>query len=216
MKGVLIHCSSREYFDLILQDGRLKPSSVTNVESENDYHGSNIFFTLVPEDVKKFRTPSICFYFKPVLMEKYGKMNFRPSIFDKESMKYDKGRKVFPKQKAWFNNAWLYGSFYKEGDKEYKSINYNPEKSLQENIQIFRDVLSNSQGLFNYKKLVSFSNELVIQSRSIPLKNNLLVIYLSGVRFPDEEVEKISKKYPDYRFTNKEKELKKIVKEYYG
>jgi hypothetical protein len=121
MNGILAHSSHKEYLDIILDEGKLKPSSITNVESFNEYHGSNIFFTLIPEDINVksknlFINHSIVFYFKSDILETYGKKKFKPTKYDKEiSEEYRFGTNpiVYPKQKVWFTTGWNFGLFKK-------------------------------------------------------------------------------------------------------
>ena len=206
MYGILVHTTSYEYLENILKDKSLKPSSITNVESNNDYYGPNIFFQLITEEKELKSEKSIYgfgnvhFFLKPTIIEKYGKKKFIPTNYDIETMKYNSENKEFPMYKSWFNNAWLHGSFYKK-NKEYKSVNYNPKKSLQENIKIF----------YNESKDIPV-NELVIRSKSIPLKSNLLIIFIKD---SNEVVDKYIKKYPMYNFTNNRNVLEKGLKSYF-
>jgi hypothetical protein len=57
-------------------------------------------------------------------------------------------------------------------------------------------------------------NEVVVQARSIPLKDNLLVIY--GQFLTKEEIEYYKFNFPEYHFVNDIKEAIKIVKRYYS
>jgi hypothetical protein len=215
MNGVLVHSTKPWYIQTLLEDGRLKSSSVTKNEEGNEYFGSNIFFELVPEDVSLkskrsiFVGGSIQLIFKPTILESYGKKKYKPVPEDKQLKKFQE----LPKQKVWFSNDWLHGKFY-NGNEEYQSLNYNPDKSLYDNIKDFRDLLKNSP-YKKYKKYYDFNmnNEVVVQSRSIPLKNNLLVIFIRAAS--DEKIEKYRKDYPEYTFTNSRKDLDKIVKDYY-
>jgi hypothetical protein len=221
MKGILAHSSYEEYLDIILDEGKLKPISSTNVKSFNEYHGSNIFFTLIPEDINVksknfFANHSIVFYFKSDILETYGKKKFKPTKYDKEVEEYNnKNKYTYPKQKVWFNTGWNFGLFKKKNSDDLKSINYEPDLSLQDNIKLFSDILHEVKPKNIFKDLSSFNfhNELVIQSNSIPFKKNLLTIYLDEgyvhtLKFYRE-------RYPEYTFVGNNKELAKIVKEYY-
>jgi hypothetical protein len=215
MNGVLVHSTKPWYIETLLEEGRLKPSSVTKNEKGNDYLGSNIFFELVPEDISLksknsiFSGGSIQLIFKPDILEKYGKKKYRPTSYDKELEEFQE----LPKRKVWFSNEWVYGKFYKPHD-IYESVNYNPKVSLYENIKLFRDLIKNSSHK-KYKQYfdLTMMNEVVIQSRSIPLKNNLLVIFIKSAS--NDKIEKYRKDYSEYIFTNNCKELDTIINNYY-
>jgi hypothetical protein len=214
MNGVLVHGTSL-YFKHILKDGALKPQSVTKAKYGNgDYEGGNIFFELVPEDIKlkskrnQFRGGIFQFFFKPEIMEVYGQKEYKISKKRRDKIELE-GKFEVPKQKVWFSTGWVYGNFKKD-----KSLNYDNTKSLQENIKIFHDkVVSIPEKRYKTDFHSEFmQNEVVFQSKGIPLENNLLVIYMDD---PDKYIKKYSEKYPQYIFTNDRKIVDKIVKQYY-
>lgn len=215
MNGVLVHSTKGWLFETIMNDGRLKPSSVTDSKG-NDYKGPNIFFELVPEDLSlktrksHFTGGLVQFIMKPNFIEAYGKKDYKITSYDKELEKY--GPMLYPDHKVWFSTDWLYGMFL--NDEEDKSVNYDPTKSLQENIKLFHDALKTFKGK-HYKKYfdINMRNEVVVQSKSIPLKNNVLVIFYRTT--DDEKIKKLQEQYPDYIFTNKQSTLDKIVRDYY-
>ena len=216
MNGILAHSSPGDYLDTILKEGKLKPSSITNIES-NDYHGSNIFFTLIPEDInikdKHLLNKKVVFYFKPALLETYGKKQFKSTIFDKEIME-EYRHDIYPTQKVWFTTGWNFGLFEEKLRKGMISINYNPELSLQENIKLFNKILHKVKPKYIFKLLsiFHFENEVVIQSNSIPLKKNLLTVYLDEKYY---NLKVYRERYPNYTFVGNKKDLAKIVKDYY-
>jgi hypothetical protein len=231
MQGFLLHSTSEENLDDILQLGRLKPSSITD-KIGNDYKGSNIFFQLVPEDIKiksknvNFYGGEIKLFFKYDILQKYGSKRFRLTKYDREYSKKYKATSI-PKYKVWYNTNWCYGSF--RDNEEYKklkfkkpiclSYDYNPSLSVKENIKFFRNKKESQLEGFKRKYKVdrydvAEHNELVIQARSIPLKDNLLVIY--GQFLTKEEIEYYKFNFPEYTFTNDIKEAIKIVKRYYS
>jgi hypothetical protein len=214
MNGVLVHGTSF-YLKKILKDGTLKPQSATNAKFGNgDYEGDDIFFELVPEDIKlkskrnQFEGGIFQFFFKPEIMEIYGQKEYKISKKRRDKIELE-GKIEVPKQKVWFSTGWFYGKFKKD-----RSLNYDNTKSLQENIKIFHDKVANIPEK-RYKTdfhSVYMQNEVVFQSKGIPLENNLLVIYMDD---PDKYIKKYSEKYPQYIFTNDRKVVDKIVKIYY-
>ena len=207
MKGILVHTTTYEYFDSILKAKSLKPPSETDGEGNGVYYGPDIFFHLVTEDKdlqngeNMFGFGRVQFFLKPTVMKKYGMKKFVPTKRDIQNMKYHPEDKEFPKYKCWYNNAWIGGNFYKK-DKEYKSVNYDPSKSLQENIQIFHDT----------PEELMFGNELILRSKSIPLQSNLLLIFIKD---SNEAVQKYKEAYPMYTFTNDRNILTNVINFYY-
>jgi len=230
MQGFLLHSTGEENLENILQSGRLKPSSITN-KIGNDYKGSNIFFQLVPEDIN-VKSKNVYFwggefklFFKYDILQKYGNKRFRPTKYDREYLqKY--GSNKFPKYKVWYNTNWCYGSFQdyialnkKQTKKGCFSYNYDPSLSVKENIKFFRNKKEMELGGLRRKYKVdryniAEHNEVVVQTRSIPLKDNLLVIYNPFLTKDGIEYYKFN--FPEYRFVNDIKEAIKIVKRYYS
>lgn len=158
MKGILVHSTTKNNLESILEDGALYDSSKTEPEfgDGEDYQNiiaNKIFFQLVFESIpitgdyhpdKGLSNPYILL-FDSSMMEEYGHKKYTQSENDKHNFKHAKNQERFleneiPKTKAWFNVDWAHGVFHKINRKgnEY-SFNYNPELKLEDNIQEFYD-----------------------------------------------------------------------------
>lgn len=200
MKGLLVHSTNTKNLFQILESGYLKsasevPENIRFSEDEDDkeYYinrlKNKIFFSLIFEDenVKNnpFKLQYYNLFFDPKIMEDYGKL------------KYTKKFEVIdnPKVRCWYNTQWLHGVYNKE------SLDYNKNKSLEDNIENF------------YKDPYSSSwNEIVINDKEIKLSKYLLAI---GIR-TDSDIsinayKLLKKKYPKIMFFNSE-EMEEFIK----
>jgi hypothetical protein len=160
MKGILVHSTTFPNLESILEDGALYDSSKTEPEfgDGEDYQeilDNKIFFQLVFEtftitgeykDDEGFSNSCLLF-FDTALMEEYGHKKYVKSEEQKARLERltEKKRKTYlqneiQKTKVWFNPNWNHGGFHlKRKDRKEFSSNYNPELSLEDNIQNFYD-----------------------------------------------------------------------------
>jgi hypothetical protein len=159
MKGILVHSTAKWNIESILSDGALYDSSKTEPHSgENDEFykellDNKIFFQLVFESIditgdyelNKGLANKYILLFDILMMEEYGNKRYIKSEKDKLIIKHAKNKDFIldnniPKTKTWFNVNWGHGGFHKlRPKKEEFSFNYNPNISLEENIQEFYD-----------------------------------------------------------------------------
>jgi hypothetical protein len=158
MKGILVHSTTLDKLESILEDGTLFDSSKTNPEFDEgeeykDLLKNKIFFQLVPETIEltginkeeKGFGNDILLFFDIGMLEDYGKKKYTKSKEEKEILskmkelkriKYETNQ--IPKQKVWFNSGWYHGGFHIKSNFQY-SVNYDKNISLEDNIKNFYD-----------------------------------------------------------------------------
>jgi hypothetical protein len=163
MKGVLVHSTTIENLESILEDRALFDSSKTDPEfgEEDGYKEmlqNKIFFQLVPETIEitgnykdeRGFSNNILLFFDIQMLEEYGNKKYTKSKEQKEKLsKLSESKKIdyetndIPKQKVWFNSGWYHGGFHLKPrgfDKDFQySMNYDKTLSLEDNIQNFYD-----------------------------------------------------------------------------
>jgi hypothetical protein len=158
MEGILIHSTTFDNLEYILEDGYLYDSSKTEPEfgDGDDYTEllkNKIFFQLVFKGIKltgdykldKGVSNPVFMFFDSKMLEDYGYKRYTKSEKEKKLLnKMNPSKKAqyleneIPKYKVWFNPQWLHGGFHKINRNGLaQSVNYDPYLSVRKNIKNF-------------------------------------------------------------------------------
>jgi hypothetical protein len=218
MKGLLIH-KTRDIVEILEKDKLISKNKLSKTP-EYDYGGPEnvplIFLSLMFEDKVTYINKQSTNLFlggsillDPQILEEYGKKKFKLKKIYKDFFTTE-----IPDTNVWFNTSWNYGAFDTSYDEVF-SVNYNPEKSVKKNIQIFHDAKVSALVNNNLKYDTEYNNlkhdnEIVIHEESIDISKYILGIYVPK----DSLRESLKKEYPQYNIMDK-KETNKFIKEYF-